>query len=515
LEGSFLDLKDPHSLEGITEAVIRIKKAKRKKEKVFIFGDYDVDGISACALLKSALEKLAIKCIHYLPHRLEEGYGLNLKAVLEAKKEKVKLFICVDCGISAFKEIEKLKKLKIDSIVIDHHEPRTGKLPPANVIINPKLNKKDGYFHNLAAVGLVFKLAQALYDVPLKEDSDLAALGTICDVAKLVGDNRIIVKEGLKHISHSRRVGIQALKEISGIDKKDITPGLVGFVLGPRLNAMGRIDSAEKSLRLLTSIDKLEAKELAKGLNDTNRKRQRIEEKIFQEALSKIEREVNFKEQSIIVVGGDDWHPGVVGIVASKLADRYYRPAFVLGLKDHVYHGSGRSINNFHLFDALSECESLLQSYGGHRQAAGISVLKGDLDQFRDMINSIAKLRLKPEDLVPELNIEADIPLSTWKDHDLVAKIDEFAPFGVGNPRPVFCSRNLFLKSEPTSLGRKTLRLWVSDGELTCKAIGFGLSNYRELISENSRLDLAYSISIDTWHEPVAQLEIKDIKLRS
>ncbi|MBU2540963.1 MAG: single-stranded-DNA-specific exonuclease RecJ [Candidatus Omnitrophica bacterium] len=514
LASQISQLSDPHKIKGVDKALERIKIAKEKAEKVFIFGDYDVDGISACALLESSLKKLGIETVVYLPHRMEEGYGLNMKAVNEAKALKARLFISVDCGIGSFEEIEKLNSYKIDSIIIDHHQPKSKKLPKAVAIINPKVNKNEANLSSLAAVGLVFKLVQALFDSNLEEDLDFVALGTICDVVPLIGENRIFVKEGLKRISQTKRVGIRALKEVAGIKDRKITAGLIGFTLGPRLNASGRIDSAQKSLKLLTCSDEAEAMLLAKGLNEANRKRQRIEDKILKEALTKVEREVNFKEHSVIVVGGDDWHPGVVGIIASKLANRYYRPAFVLGLETGVYRGSGRSINNFHLFEALSECDSLLESYGGHRGAAGLKLLEKDLEEFRKSINAVAKAKLKPEDLVPILNIDAEVDLSLWQDRQLIDRIEEFAPFGIGNPRPVFCSRNLFLKSAPLAIGKRSLRFWVSDGSFTAKAIGFGMAEYANLLNENSRIDLAYSVSIDTWGEPVVQLEIKAIKER-
>ncbi|MEW6009117.1 MAG: single-stranded-DNA-specific exonuclease RecJ [Candidatus Omnitrophota bacterium] len=514
LKAQMCHLRTADSLKGVKEAVKRIKKAKDKKEKVFIFGDYDVDGICACALLSSTLGKLGLKTISYLPHRVEEGYGINMKALEAVRKAKAKLFISVDCGITSFKEIDKLRKFKIDSIIIDHHEPKTTGLPKANVIINPKSQGED-FFYDLTAVGLVFKLCQALLGAAADEDLDLVALGTICDVASLLGENRILVKEGLKKLDESKRAGILALKEVAGIKDKPVSVGLVGFVLGPRLNAMGRIDSALSSLRLLTTDDLDEAKLLAKSLDETNRRRQKIEEKILQEALIKIEREVNFKEHSIIVVGGIDWHPGVVGIVAAKLADKYWRPTFVLGLEKDVYRGSGRSVNNFHLFEALSECDSLLETYGGHRAAAGLTVQKDNLEKFKTHINAVAKKRVDLKDLVPILKIDAQVPLSTWQDLTVLEEVENLAPFGVGNQRPVFCSRNLFLKSTPSCVGRNTLRLWVSDGTLTVKAIGFGMADYAALLKEGSKVDLAYCVSLDTWQEPTVQLEIKDLKLQN
>jgi single-stranded-DNA-specific exonuclease len=514
LEADFSFLTKPQDLFGVTQAAERIQKAKLQDEKVFIFGDYDADGISACALLKACLERIGIEPIVHLPHRLEEGYGVNIAAVNQAKKQGVKLFISVDCGITSFAEMEKLREFNIEAIIIDHHEPKLDKLPRAKFIINPKANIQLEYI-DLTAVGLVFKLAQAILDSSLEEYCDFVALGTICDVASLLGENRILVKEGLKRITDSPRLGIQALKEISGIADKQITAGLVGFVLGPRLNAMGRLQSAKSSLELLNCCDEENAKILAKDLNDTNRRRQKIEEKILQEAVIKIERDVNFKDHSVIVIEGDDWHPGVVGVIAAKLTERYFRPTFVLASHEDSYRGSGRSINNFHLFEALCECDSLLKNYGGHKRAAGLTVLKKDLKEFKVLLNNVAKNRLKQEDLIPILDIEADVPLSIWEDSRLLESIEGFAPFGAGNPKPVFCSRGIQLNCAPVCVGKNSLRLWVSDGIRTCKAIGFGLANFSSLLKEGMTLDLAYCVSLDTWDEPVVQLEIKDIRLRN
>lgn len=507
-------LSPPHLLKGVKEALERINKAKERKEKVFIFGDYDVDGICSCALMDLTLQKMGLNTVYYLPHRVDEGYGINMNAVEKARKDKVKLFISVDSGITSFAEIEKLKKFKIDVIVVDHHQPNPKGLPKADIIINPKAHKQEPYY-DLTAVGLVFKLCQALRGSYLEEDLDLVALGTICDVAALIGENRILVKEGLKRIAQTQRPGLRALKEIAGIENREISVSLVGFVLGPRLNAMGRISSAESSLKLLKCSDEEEAKVLAKSLDETNRRRQRIEEKILQEAIAQIEGGgVNFKNHSVIVVGGDGWHPGVVGIVAAKLADKYWRPTFVLGLEDEVYRGSGRSVNNFHLFDALCECDTLLQTYGGHRNAAGLTVVKDNLEKFKEHINQVARSRLSPKDLIPVLSIDAEVPLSTWQDQELVADIERLAPFGMGNQRPIFCSRNLVLKSAPTRVGKNTLRMWLSDADTTLKAVGFGMADFSSLLQEGSCVDAAYAISLDTWQEPVAQLEIKDLKFR-
>jgi len=513
LQADLSCLFDPLKIKDMEKAVERIKKAKHNKEKVLIFSDYDCDGITACVLLENTLGHLGLHVSHYIPHRINEGYGLNESITSIVKEKKIDLLISVDCGITALLEIASLNKIGCDSIVVDHHQPQKDKLPPACAIINPKREDCNYPFKELASVGLVYKLCQALTQDKLLSDLDLVALGTISDVMSLNGENRVLVREGLKQIQQTKRPGIKALLEVSKLKDKEISVGLVGFVLGPRINACGRMDSAEKAMELLLAKDMDKAIGLAKELDRQNRERQKIQDQVLSEAMNLVEKEVNFKDHNIIVVSQEGWHPGVLGIVASRITEKFYRPTIVISLENGVGKGSARSIENFHLFDALTNCSHLLQEFGGHRHAAGLTILKSDIAQFRKIINDFARLNILPDDLLPALNIDGQVSLSALN-VELVRDMENLAPFGVGNPTPVLCSRNLKIKGEPMLMGRDTIKFWVSDGKLTAQVVGFGRADLFSALTPAVQVDLVYSPSIDEWQdEPEVQLELKDIKI--
>jgi len=506
-------LLDPFKMKDMEKAVERLKRAKHNKEKVLVFSDYDCDGITACVLLKNILTRIGIHTSHYIPHRINEGYGLNDSITSIVKDKKTDLLISVDCGVTALEEIEALNKIGCDTIVVDHHQPKREGLPKAVAVLNPKRADCHYPFKELASVGLVYKLAQALTQEKLQEDLDLVALGTIADVMSLNGENRVLVKEGLKEIQSSQRPGIKALLEITKIKDWELTVGLVGFVLGPRINACGRMDSAERAVELLSTKDMDKAITLAKELDKQNRERQKVQDQVLSEAMNLVEKEVNFKDHNIIVVSKEGWHPGILGIVASRITEKFYRPTIVISLENGVGKGSARSIENFHLFDALTNCSSLLEEFGGHRHAAGLTILKSNINQFKKIINDFARLNILPDDLLPALNIDCQIPLSTLS-VELIRDIENLAPFGMGNPVPVLCSRNLKLKGEPMLMGRDTIKFWVTDGKFTAQVVGFGRADLFSQLSTDKHLDLVYSVSIDEWQdEPQVQLELKDIKV--
>jgi len=512
----FLNVKSAHFLDpflftDMRKAVCRIRQAAQDKEDVMIFGDYDADGITALALLKDTLKKIGIEAAHYLPHRIKEGYGLSKNIVRHILKTKVKLLITVDCGISNHEEIEDLKRHHIDVIVTDHHEPTAEMLPGALSILNPKI-KTSGYpFRDLAGVGVAYKLCQALSDSLLTEGLDLVSLGTIADSVPLTGENRIIAKEGLKQLSQTKREGLRALIENAGISGRKFTSTFVSFILGPRINASGRMDTAETSLNLLMSQTPEEAQKYAKVIEGHNRQRQRIENKILDEAQDLIDKEINFKEHKIIVIAKEDWHQGVLGIVASKLADRFYRPAILISLDEKLCKGSARSIKNFHLLQALLECKELLNSFGGHSSAAGLVITRDSIEDFKRNINELARQRLSIEDLLPSLDIDMELALSDL-DEASVTAFDRLEPFGAGNPEPLFFSRNLRRKSEPQVLSRETLKFWVTDGLATYQAIGFGMAPLKDNLQDAESFDLVYTARIDNWAgEASVLLEIKEI----
>jgi single-stranded-DNA-specific exonuclease len=512
LEATFEHLYDPLTLEGVKDAVLRIKKAAQHKERIMLVGDYDVDGVTSAVMLKNSLKRLGVEANHYLPHRVNEGYGLNKNMLLRAKEERIQLMITADCGTNNDSEIAELRKNHIDVIVTDHHEPLSGKdLSPASIVVNPKLAGSSYRFRDLAGVGVVYKLCQALTEDALCDDLDIVALGTIADVVPLRDENRIIAKEGLSRITSTKKLGLQELLKSSGIEKRKIDSTAVGFILGPRLNASGRVDSPEIAFQLLTTQKQVEAAHLASILETCNRKRQKIESDILEEAEALINKEINFKEHKVIVLAKEDWHPGVLGIVASKLADRFYRPVIIISLTQDECRGSGRSIKDFHLFDALTACKDYLKTFGGHSHAAGLVVARERIDDFKREFNAVASKNLKIEHLLPTIEVDREVAFSEW-DERIIRELESLEPFGTGNPQPSFFARNVRLKGVPARLNKNTLKCWLSDGTATYQAIGFGMGDFKDSLMQVEGFNLVYTPRLDRWqgNESVL-LEMRDI----
>ena len=511
LKSSISDLFSPHLFSDMPKAISLVKKAQENKEKVMVFGDYDVDGITSTVLLKTTLEAMGLDVLHHIPHRITEGYGLNNEIINFAIKNQVKLMITADCGIVNHKEIHGLRQANIDVIVTDHHEPRETSLPEASCIINPKV-KHSGYpFRELAGVGVAYKFAQAISGSLLVDDLDLVTLGTIADSVPLTQENRIIAKEGLFRLPQTKRLGLRAIIENAGIENKKFNSTYVSFIIAPRLNASGRMANAEVSLKLLMAQNIAEAQNLAKELDRFNRERQKIEGKILEEAEELINRQVNFKDHKVIVIAKEDWHQGVLGIVASKLADRFYRPAIVISINENLCKGSARSIQNFHLFDALMDSKELLDSFGGHAHAAGLLITKDNIDEFRKSINKLASDRLTLEDLLPSLDIDLELNFADLNE-PLVKELELLEPFGMANREPLFYTRGLKLKGEVQLLNRGTLKFWATDGITTRQIIAFGMSSLRESLLEAVSFDLIYTPKIDSWRQEESMiLEAKDI----
>jgi len=513
LYGTLADLTPWQLLADIQKAALRIRKAISNGEKILVYGDYDVDGISACVLLQDSLSKIGGEISYYIPNRIDEGYGLNKSVFPVAKKKNVSLIITVDCGISAFEEVKFFNKNGIDVVITDHHKPKASILPPAVAIVCPQRADCRYPFKELSGVGVAFKLAQAVYgkDEDLFEYLDLVALGTVADVVPLVGENRILVKEGLKKISTTDKKGLRALINVSGLKRKNISAKNIGYVLGPRINVAGRLGSADLAVRLLMTDDEEEARNIAGELHRNNRQRQMLQEKIFNEALAKIDREINFKEHRVIVLEDESWHSGVIGIVASKITREFYRPTIIISTKDSPGKGSGRSIENFHLFDAISACRHLLLDYGGHKGACGISILKDKIKIFGDFINKVAHKVLKPEDLLPILEIDAEIPFSLVET-DFIKEINQLAPFGCKNPQPVFLSRELFFKNKPVRFGKNNFKSWVTDGRVVCEAMGFGTASVLDIIGDR-KFDMVYYPYLNQWDGiETIRFSLKDIR---
>lgn len=507
-------LLDPYSFSSMHKAVHLIRKAYQNKEKILLFGDYDVDGITSLALLKTTLERAGLTVEHYLPHRIKEGYGLTKNILPLLKEKNISLLITADCGITNYKEIEEIRRNNIDVIVTDHHELKDQDLPPASSIINPKIKDSQYKFRDLAGVGVAYKLCQAVSDSMLLDDLDLVSLGTIADNAPLIGENRIIAKKGLDLLSETKRLGLRTIIEKAGIKDRKFTSSFISFILGPRINASGRMDSAEVSLNLLMSKNQEEAIKFATIIEAHNRQRQKIENKILEEAKDLIEREINFKEHKVIVIAKEAWHEGVLGIVASKLVDMFHRPVVIISKGIDLCRGSARSIKNFHLFQALLECKKFLNSFGGHSHAAGLVIREKAIADFKRTINEIAAKRLILEDLLPTLDIDMELSLSDLNEK-IILEFERLEPFGEANPEPLFYTRNLKLKNMPRVLGRDTLKFWVTDGNLTFQTVGFGMGCFKDNLINSDSFDLVYTTHIDNWQgEGGVLLEVKEIFFR-
>ncbi|MBI4335647.1 MAG: single-stranded-DNA-specific exonuclease RecJ [Candidatus Omnitrophica bacterium] len=508
LKPSFSHMHEPRLLKGMDKSVARIRQAISKKERILICGDYDVDGLSAVAILKPAIESLGGNVFHYIPNRLEDGYGLGEKAVQFAIKKKAQVVLTVDSGISAIKEVDDLNREGIDSIVTDHHHPQDT-LPKAFAVIDPLQDGCSYPFKGLSGSGIAYKFASALLNDKAKTNEylDLAALGTIADIVPLIGENRVIVHFGLEKINKTKRAGLRALIEVSRLGGKRISAKYVGYILGPRINAQGRLGSSEEALRLLVTDKDDEAKELASTLDKSNRDRQGIERGVYEEAVSKLEREINFKHHRVIVLHGDNWHAGVIGIVASKLVDKYFRPVALVSFNGDAGKGSARSLGNFHITDALKKCGRLLERYGGHKHAAGFSLTKDNLAGFKELLNEIAHADLAIDDLTPVLEADMELALSDIN-LKLLEEIEAFAPFGMGNPVPIFISKGMRMKGQPRFLKRDCMRFDVTDGNKVFQAVSFGSQKVLE-----DEFDCAYALSFDEWDgRRGIQLEVKDLK---
>ncbi len=534
LSPSFDNLLDPFLMNDTEKAAIRIKEAIDKGERILIFGDYDVDGVTGTALLLCVLGDFRANVSYYIPNRLREGYGLNVEAIKRLKTQDpgLRLIITVDCGTTSFEEVDVAKSLGIDVIITDHHlPPSSHRLPEAYAILNPNREDSTYPFRDLAGVGVAFKLCQALtsdsrLQTPDSRLLDLVALGTIADLVPLRGENRILVKAGLGALSEGKRIGIKALKRVSGFEERPVSSGIVSFCLAPRINAAGRIGDAGLGVRLLLSESETEAMEMAETLDRLNRERQEIEEKTLQEALVKLgvqspesiakTRDYQFPDHDYsIVLASPEWHTGVLGIVASRLTELFYRPAFLFCLKDNIAKGSARSIPNFHLHEGLTECYDLLSNFGGHAFAAGLSMKEENLEDFRIRINEVIKNKLGDDDLLPRLRIDAKVDFKDLN-FNLINELDSLSPFGLGNPEPVLGAKAVEVRY-PRIVGDNHLKVKLRQNRTVLDGIGFNMGDIlngdRVKIKEGERIDLAFTASINEWEgRKTVQLEIKAIR---
>ena len=512
LEPTRNNFYDPFLLPDMEKAVQRILKAIENKEKVVIFGDYDVDGITSTTVLKKFLEERGLEVGYHIPNRLKEGYGLNKEAIKQIVEEKWTLMITVDCGISGVEDVDYANELGIDTIVTDHHEP-SEKLPNAIAVIDPKITTNKYPFNQLAGVGVVFKLIQAL-SIKLELDEkeylkylDLVCLGTISDIVPLVDENRVIAKLGLKLIETQRNPGLKSLITSSGY--KTVNSGTISFGIAPRVNACGRMGFAEDALKLFLTNNLFEIQELTKKLNEYNRERQETEKTIFEEAFKEIE-ENNELDNEIIILSKENWHHGVIGIVSSKITENYLKPSILLCEEDGICKGSGRSVPGLDLHEALCKTSKDLEKYGGHAMAVGISLKKENLEKFKKDINEYIR-SLNLGEIQPVIDIDM---LVTLRDLDIetVKQLKKLEPFGEANRMPIFAIKNLKIDSIRSLSEGKHLKLRLKEDNLSIDAIGFNLGELTDLYKIGDKVDIVGNLEINSYNGiDSVQMNIKDI----
>src|SRR3989440_2809114 len=516
-------LHDPSLMRGMSDAVARLLQAIDNHEPILIYGDYDVDGTTGTAVLLRALRMLGATAGYHVPHRFTEGYGIREEALEKAAGEGYKLVVSVDCGITAHEPLHWARAHGLDIIVTDHHLPDADEgAPPALAVLNPNQKGCDYPDKNLAGVGVAYKLIHALFRERGREAQvpgflKMVAIGTVADVAKLVGENRSIVALGLSDLPRARNHGLRALIDIAGCGEDgEMTAYDLGFRIGPRINAAGRMDAARAVVELFDAKEKEEARRLAEHLDTRNRERMEAQREIFNRAVTEFESGADRESQThAAVIAGDGWHRGVIGLAASKIAERLNRPCVVISLDGEIGHGSARSIEAYHLFDGLTACRDLLEKFGGHSHAAGLSIKRDRIAEFRRRLNEHAASCLTEDDLIPSLSIDAEL---TAKDlgFQLAQDLGALEPFGAGNPRPVFMTRGWRVMNEPQKLKEQQLKMRVAgEDNRPFEAIWWrGVEEVEATPQMNQRIDLAYDFESNRWQGDVRlQLNVKDIRV--
>jgi len=522
LNPSLDQLHDPMALAGMRAAVDRVLAAVANRERIAIHGDYDVDGITSTVILRRALELLGGDVVHFLPERLRDGYGLQPAAIERLHADGVRLVISVDCGIRGADAARRARELGVDLIITDHHEPDV-ELPPALAVINPKRTDCSYPDKDLAGVGVALKLVQALCtranrDAWLPGFVKVAAIGTLADVVPLVGENRVIAKVGLDLLSKGpHKVGLRALLDVSGLSGRTIDSYHIGFMVGPRVNAAGRMSTPDIAARLLLAVDEAMAEEvrgLALRLDGENVKRQEEEAEILAAARKIVAADPDVGARSVLVVAGDGWHRGVIGIVASKLVDAFHRPAIVLSVDGDIAHGSCRSIPCFDMLGALERCAHLLTRFGGHRQAAGLALDPRRIRDFRIAVNDVADETLGPDDLMPRLRIDGDLGFRGITG-GVAAGVAALAPFGAGNPKPVFAARGVEIIDGPRKLKERHLRMALKQDGRIFRAVAWRAAERHDALAEHkASVDVAFSLDQNHYNgETFVELSIADFRL--
>jgi single-stranded-DNA-specific exonuclease len=521
LQPELSHLHDPFRLTGMAEAVTRLEAALHRTERIAIHGDYDVDGVTSTVILRRALELLGGDVTHFIPDRLRDGYGLQPAAIERLHAEGVRVVVSVDCGIRSREAAETARRLGLDLIITDHHEPEAD-LPPALAVINPKRTDCTYPDKHLAGVGVAFKVVQALCTRAGREKwlpafLKLAAIGTVADVVPLVGENRVIAKLGLERLSRGpHTVGLRSLLESAGLANRPVDAFNVAYMIAPRVNAAGRMSTPDLATRLLLASDEAllpETRALAEQLNQENLRRQGHEAEIVTAARKVVDTDPAVGAHNVLVVAGEGWHRGVIGIVASKLVEAYYKPTIVLSIEDGVAHGSCRSIPAFDMLSGLEQCADLFQRFGGHRQAAGLTLEASRVIELRTRINAWALDRLEPTDLMPRLRVDGPLRLAEIEPR-LVDGLDALAPFGIANPKPVFDAAAVEMVGDPRRIKDRHLKLRVRQDGRIFSAMAWRSAEKAGLFEQHRHaLRLAYSLERQTWQgETTLELTVADLR---
>ena len=508
---------DPYLMKDMNKAVDRILKALKDQEIIRIYGDYDVDGITSTSILFLFLKEIGCRVDYYIPDRFEEGYGVNANAVLSLKEAGTQLLITVDTGITAVKEAILCAELQIDLIITDHHECQE-EIPKALAVLNPKQPDCDYPFKMLAGVGVVFKLIQALAEaLNIRESINkylhIVAVGTIADIVPLQDENRIITRLALADMSKTKNVGLKALLKVAAVEENaKINAGIIGFRLAPRLNASGRLGDAKRGVQLFTTEDPLHAAALAEELDAENTKRQQTEQEILEEAITMIEGTMDLSQTKIIVVAGEAWNHGVIGIVASRITEKYYRPSIVLTIEEGKASGSARSVSGFSIYQALYGVKELFNRFGGHEMAAGMSLRAEDVDLLRERLNLYAASVMDESTLIPKLKADGYLSMEEVSLH-LIEELSLFEPYGVGNEEPKFICNGRLKDAKVMGKNKTHLKLTLEGGKKQLEAIGFNMAEYEAQIYSELDLNIACTLDINEWNNiKKPQLMIKDMK---
>ncbi len=516
---SLLQLYDPFLMKDMHEGVERLRRAVLSDEKILIYGDYDVDGITSVSFLYMILKEIGAHVTYYIPDRQQEGYGLSDSGIQRAASQNTDLIVTVDCGITAHKEITLAKSLDIDVIVTDHHEPGLSLPDDAVAVIDPKRPDCDYPFKQLAGVGVAYKLGQGLLtrmDIDLsvlEHYLEFVAMGTAADIVPLVDENRVFVRVGLDKINAAENIGLRALMEVAGLLGKEVSTGHIVFIIAPRINAVGRMGDAERAVQLLTTQDENKARVIADVLERENQHRKNVDEQTFKQAIEQAESLFDPDRTYSLVLYRRGWHPGVIGIVASRVAERFYRPSILISVEDGVGKGSARSISGFDLYDALSHCKDLLISFGGHKYAAGLSIAEEKIPEFRERFEAFAASKISSDLLIPRLNIDALLTLDQI-DSRFMKIIKLMGPFGPKNMRPMFQASNLQIVGSPTIVGGNHLKFKIRQNGRVFDVIGFGMGNALQRVDANSHnLDLVFVVDENEYMgRKTIQLRVKDIR---